>query len=656
MDSIPLVAITANVGVSLLGKDSFQEIDIAGITTPITKYSFIVKDVTKLADTVREAFALARSGRPGPVVIDITRDVTSAECDYEPLPLEQHAASGHLASLIRRAYTSSLKMPEADLDDVEKLVEMIAESKKPMLICGGGVVRSRAHEEFRQFVRRIDAPVAITVMGGGGVSGRDVMTTGMIGMHGSVASNMACDNCDLLIAVGCRFSDRVALKPETFAHQAKIVHIDIDRAEINKNVQTDHHIIGDAKQVLNLLLERLPQYEHKEWKDFVLSFPRETEYGESESVLTPKQVLSAIARKCPQDSIVATDVGQHQMWAIQHLHFDYPGQLLTSGGFGTMGFGLGAAIGAKMGNPDKRVVHVTGDGCFRMNCHELCTVEHYGLPIISVVFNNGTLGMVRQWQNLIYQKRFSQTDLDRGPDFVRLAEAYGATLHTIDIKASVNQHFEDIGHSWDDHTVTFENSQARTRTLVLMDLANKLGGLVIGTGDLSELALGWATYNGDHMSMYGVNGSIPKTLVRYLTAYEAAHSPEDLKNILLDVLNTPVSPELLPPKDGEISQKTEELVGPYELHDFYLYYMVRFGYSPRKIFRIARIAFDGVYDDETIKKWLVTFVRRFFIQQFKRSCLPDGPKVGSVTLSPRGDWRMPSDAVSELWLSEAESL
>ena len=426
MDSSSVVFISCNVPQNLIGRDAFQEVDITGITMPITKSTYLVRDVTKLADTVREAFALARSGRPGPVVIDITRDVTSAECDYEPLPLEQHAATGHLASLIRRAYTSSLKMPEADLDDVEKLVEMIAESEKPMLICGGGVVRSRAHEEFRQFVRRIDAPVAITVMGGGGVSGRDVMTTGMIGMHGSVASNMACDNCDLLIAVGCRFSDRVALKPETFAHQAKIVHIDIDRAEINKNVQTDHHIIGDAKQVLNLLLERLPQYEHKEWKDFVLSFPRETEYGESESVLTPKQVLSTIARKCPQDSIVATDVGQHQMWAIQHLHFDYPGQLLTSGGFGTMGFGLGAAIGAKQGNSDKTVIHITGDGCFRMNGNELATVAYYGLPVITVIFNNRNLGMVRQWQSLIYDRRYSQTSLEnRSPDFVKFADAFG---------------------------------------------------------------------------------------------------------------------------------------------------------------------------------------------------------------------------------------
>ena len=239
---------------------------------------------------------------------------------------------------------------------------------------------------------------------------------------------------------------------------------------------------------------------------------------------------------------------------------------------------------------------------------------------------------------------------------MRLAECYGATLRTVDIKASVRQHFEDIGQDYNKQDVTFENAQARTRTMVLMDLANQSGGLVIGTGDLSELALGWATYNGDHMSMYGVNGSIPKTLVRYLTAYEAARSDDKLKEILLDVLGTPVSPELLPPKDGEISQRTEELVGPYELHDFFLYYLLRFGYPPRKIFRAACIAFDGVYDRATIKKWLVTFVRRFFTQQFKRSCLPDGPKVGSVAVSPRGDWRMPSDAVSELWLSEAESL
>ena len=425
MDSSPVVFISCNVAQNLIGKDAFQEVDFTGIAMPITKFTYLVRNVEQLADVVRDSFALARSGRPGPVVIDITKDVTAAECDYEYLPLEKHAASGHLASLYRRAYTSSLRMPEADLGDVEKLVEMIAQSKKPMLICGGGVVRGRAHEEFRQFARRIDAPVAVTIMGGGGIRGRDPLTTGMIGMHGSVASNMACDNCDLLIAVGCRFSDRVALKPETFAHQAKVVQIDIDRAEINKNVRTDHHIIGDAKQVLELLLERVPQYDHKEWKDYVFSYPTETEYEENPSALTPKQILTAIARICPQDTVVATDVGQHQMWAIQHFHFDYPGQLLTSGGFGAMGFGLGAAIGAKQGNPEKTVIHITGDGSFRMNGNELATEEFYKLPVITFIFNNGNLGMVRQWQNLIYDKHFSQTVLDRGPDFVKYAESFG---------------------------------------------------------------------------------------------------------------------------------------------------------------------------------------------------------------------------------------
>ena len=447
MDSSPVVFISCNVAQNLIGKDAFQEVDFTGIAMPITKFTYLVRNVEQLADVVRDSFALARSGRPGPVVIDITKDVTAAECDYEYLPLEKHAASGHLASLYRRAYTSCLKMPEADLGDVDKLVEMIAQSKKPMLICGGGVVRGRAHEEFRQFARRIDAPVAVTIMGGGGIRGRDPLTTGMIGMHGSMASNMACDNCDLLIAVGCRFSDRVALKPETFAHQAKVVQIDIDRAEINKNVRTDHHIIGDAKQVLELLLERVPQYDHKEWKDYVFSYPTETEYEENPSALTPKQILTAIARICPQDTVVATDVGQHQMWAIQHFHFDYPGQLLTSGGFGAMGFGLGAAIGAKQGNPEKTVIHITGDGSFRMNGNELATEEFYQLPVITFIFNNGNLGMVRQWQNLIYDKHFSQTVLDRGPDFVKYAESFGLKARRVtqpeELEAAIREALEE---------------------------------------------------------------------------------------------------------------------------------------------------------------------------------------------------------------------
>ncbi len=423
MDSSPIVFITCNVTEQTLGKDAFQEVDITGIAMPITKATYLVRDPQTIPDVMRQAFAVAATGRPGPVLIDFLKNVTfpNVEIDYEFVPWTENRKCGSLRSL---SSSHDLKAPEPNIGDINILVDMIAQSEKPMLICGGGVVRGRAHKEFKEFAEKLDAPVAITVMGGGGFPGGHPLTTGMIGMHGSQASNVACNECDLLIAVGCRFSDRVALQPDTFASQAKIVHIDIDRSEIDKNVLTDHHIIGSAKRVLALLNERLPQYSHKGWKEHILplrepSVPRESE------TLTPKQVLETIRQLAPQDTIVATDVGQHQMWSIQHFHFDYPGQLLTSGGFGTMGFGLGAAIGAKVGNPEKVVIHTTGDGCFRMNCHELATVEHYHLPIITVVFNNGTLGMVRQWQNLIYNKRFSETTLDRGPDFVRLAEAYG---------------------------------------------------------------------------------------------------------------------------------------------------------------------------------------------------------------------------------------
>ena len=424
MDSSPVVFVTCNVSENLIGKDSFQEVDITGITMPITKCNYMVRDVNQLADIVREAFAIARGGRPGPVLIDIVKNVTAETAEFTPLPREEHASEGRLGALIKRA-SHDLKLPEPDMGDVEKLAAMIRESKKPLLICGGGVVRGRAHEEFLKLAEKIDSPVAITVMGAGGFRGRNPLTTGMIGMHGSQASNMAVDACDLLIAVGCRFSDRVALDPKTFAAQAKIVQIDIDRAEINKNVQTDHHIIGDAKRVLELLDGMLTQQDHSEWKKYVFSFKTETEYDEGGSTLTPKQISDVIARICPQDTIVATDVGQHQMWVAQHFHYDYPGQLLTSGGFGTMGFGLGAAVGAKVGNPEKTVIHVTGDGSFRMNCNELATEQYYNLPIITFIYNNQTLGMVRQWQTLIYNGHYSQTTLDRGPDFVKLAEAYG---------------------------------------------------------------------------------------------------------------------------------------------------------------------------------------------------------------------------------------
>ena len=423
MDSSPIVFITCNVTEQTLGKDAFQEVDITGIAMPITKATYLVRDAQTIPDVMRQAFAVAATGRPGPVLIDFVKNVTfpNVEIDYEFVPWTENRKCGSLRSL---STSHDLKAPEPNIGDINTLVDMIAQSEKPMLICGGGVVRGRADKEFKEFAERLDAPVAITVMGGGGFPGGHPLTTGMIGMHGSQASNVACNECDLLIAVGCRFSDRVALQPETFASQAKIVHIDIDRSEIDKNVLTDHHIIGNAKRVLALLNERLPQYSHSAWKEHILPL-REPSVPRDSETLTPKQVLETIRKLAPQDTIVATDVGQHQMWSIQHFHFDYPGQLLTSGGFGTMGFGLGAAIGAKVGNPDKVVVHTTGDGCFRMNCHELATVEHYNLPIITVVFNNGTLGMVRQWQNLIYKKRFSETTLDRGPDFVKLAEAYG---------------------------------------------------------------------------------------------------------------------------------------------------------------------------------------------------------------------------------------
>ncbi|MCI9186434.1 MAG: biosynthetic-type acetolactate synthase large subunit [Oscillospiraceae bacterium] len=440
MDSSPVVFLTCNVSEPLLGRDTFQEVDITGIAMPITKATYLVRDAQTIPDVMRQAFAVAATGRPGPVLIDFLKNVTAPNVliDYEFVPWSENRSCGSIQSLARN---HGLKAPEPNLGDVNKLAEMIAQSERPLLICGGGVVRGRAHEEFREFAEKLDAPVAISVMGGGGFPGGHPLTTGMIGMHGSQASNTACNECDLLIVVGCRFSDRVALQPETFASQAKIVQIDIDRSEIDKNVLTDHHIVGSARRVLELLNERVSQSHHDEWKKRILSLKREREIREAEG-LTPQQVLEVIRQKAPEETIVATDVGQHQMWSIQHFNFSYPGQLLTSGGFGTMGFGLGAAIGAKAGNPDKVVVHTTGDGCFRMNCHELCTVEHYGLPIITVIFNNGCLGMVRQWQNLIYQKRFSETTLDRGPDFVKLAQAYGLEGFRVTNRAEMEEAFQ----------------------------------------------------------------------------------------------------------------------------------------------------------------------------------------------------------------------
>ena len=440
MDSSPVVFITCNVSEGLLGKDSFQEVDITGIAMPITKATYLVRDPQTIPDVMRQAFAVAATGRPGPVLIDFLKNVTflNTMIDYEFIPWDQNRGTDSIRQL---AVSHGLKAPEPDLGDIDTLVEMIAQSERPLLICGGGVVRGRADRQFRAFAEKLDAPVAITVMGGGGFPGAHPLTTGMIGMHGSQASNVACNECDLLIAVGCRFSDRVALQPDTFASQAKIVHIDIDRSEIDKNVLTDHHIVGSAKRVLELLNEKLPQHDYPEWKAWVFSHPEVP--LKKDDVLHPHEILETIQAVTGGDAIVATDVGQHQMWCAQYYHFSRPGQFITSGGFGTMGFGLGAAIGAKVGNPDKVVIHTTGDGCFRMNCHELTTVEHYHLPIITVVFNNGTLGMVRQWQHLIYQEHYSETTLDRGPDFVKLAEAYGLKGRRVTNRAEMEQALQE---------------------------------------------------------------------------------------------------------------------------------------------------------------------------------------------------------------------
>ncbi len=424
MDSSPVVFITCNVGESLIGKDSFQEIDITGITMPITKCNFLVKDADKLADVVREAFAIARSGRPGPVHIDILKNVTATETDYTPVPLEQHFRSGRIASLLRRT-EHELATPDPDMNDIDRLLEMIEQARRPLILVGGGVIRSKgAVPEFRKFYNTLHCPVAWTGRGGGACRGRDALFPRMRGMHGNHASNVASTKCDLLIAIGCRFTDRVATSPTTFAKQADIVHIDIDRSEVDKNVLTAHHIIGDARRVLQLLNERLPQHDYPEWNEYILGL-REPELPHDPKVLAPNEILESITKLTDAQAIIATDVGQHQMWSAQYYHFNRPGQLLTSGGLGTMGFGLGAAMGAAIGCPQYPVVLTTGDGCFRMNCNELATVEHYGLPVIICIFDNRTLGMVRQWQTLIYDHRYSQTDLDRGPDFVKLAQAYG---------------------------------------------------------------------------------------------------------------------------------------------------------------------------------------------------------------------------------------
>ena len=410
MDSVPIVAITCNVGVSLLGKDSFQEIDITGITMPITKYSFIVKDVTKLASTIRKAFRIAKAGRPGPVLVDIPKDVTAAVTEYHREELGKYIPdSSHINE-----------------EGIARAVTMLEESKRPYVFVGGGAVISGASVELKEFVEKLDAPVTDTLMGKGAFPGTDPHYTGMLGMHGTKASNYGVSECDLLVVLGARFSDRVTGNTQTFAKNAKILQIDIDPAEINKNIIVTEEIVGDIKEVLHILNRNLKQQDHTEWREKIRSYQEKYPLKYHPNVLSGPFVVEEIYRQTKGDALIVTEVGQHQMWTAQYYKFTKPRTLITSGGLGTMGYGLGAAMGAKVGCPDKTVVNIAGDGCFRMNMNEIATAVRHNIPIIEVVINNHVLGMVRQWQDLFYDERYSATVLRDQADFVKIAEAMGA--------------------------------------------------------------------------------------------------------------------------------------------------------------------------------------------------------------------------------------
>ncbi len=410
MDSVPVVAITCNVTVPLLGKDSFQEIDIAGITMPITKHNFIVKDITKLADTIRRAFKIAQTGRPGPVLVDIPKDVTAAVTEYtavKPQPILR----------------VTNKIEDADM---EQALSMIRQAEKPFIFVGGGAVISGASEELKKFVEKVDAPVCDTLMGKGAFDGTDEHYTGMLGMHGTKTSNLGVSECDLLIAIGVRFSDRILGNPNKFAENAKILQFDVDAAEINKNIQVDACVIGDVKVILERLNQKLEQQAHPEWRAHIAERKEAYPLRYPDTGLSGPYIMEEVYRATKGDAIIVTEVGQHQMWAAQYYKYKRPRTFLSSGGLGTMGYGLGAAIGAQVANPDKQVINIAGDGCFRMNMNEIATASRQNLPLIEIIVNNHVLGMVRQWQNLFYEKRYSATVLDDGVDYVKLAEAMGA--------------------------------------------------------------------------------------------------------------------------------------------------------------------------------------------------------------------------------------
>lgn len=418
MDSVPLVAITCNVGVSLLGKDSFQEVDIAGITMPVTKHNFIVKDVHHLANTLRRAFAIARSGRPGPVLVDITKDVTAAAASFENKAPERLQKKGERISR----------------ESLEKAVRIIRAARRPYIFVGGGAVISGAEEELATFARLVDAPVCDSLMGKGAFDGNDPAYSGMLGMHGTKASNFGVSRCDLLIAIGTRFSDRVIGNPKAFARDAKILQIDIDPAEINKNVVVNADVIGDVREVLSRLNSLLEPCDHTDWKREAAEAKERFPLTYDRSELSGPYLVEKICEKTGGNAIIVTEVGQHQMWAAQYYRFRRPRQFLTSGGLGTMGYGLGAAIGAQIGCPDQQVINIAGDGCFRMNMNEIATAVREHLPLIEVIVDNRVLGMVRQWQDLFYGKRYSQTLLSDNIDYVKLAEAMGATAYSVSTK------------------------------------------------------------------------------------------------------------------------------------------------------------------------------------------------------------------------------
>jgi len=432
VDSVPIIAITGNVSIPLLGKDSFQEVDIAGITMPIVKHNWIVEDVRNLAEIVHEAFFVAKSGRPGPVLIDIPKDISSALCDYIESARETFVAVQRLQDAYSSAKTGGRSRRLADKAkretfseaDIEKAASLINSSERPMLLAGGGVINSAACDEVRKLAELLNAPVALSLMGMGAFPAAHPLCTGLIGMHGTVASNNAVQKTDLLIVTGARFSDRVTSKAENFARGAKIIHIDIDAAEINKNISADAFVTGDLKLVLSKLIKKANPKEYTEWNSKIDKWKAQKDKGRK-TALHPRFIIQETAKALGEKTIAVTDVGQHQIWTAQFFPFMNPRSFLSSGGMGTMGFGLGAAVGAKIANPASPVVLFTGDGCFRMNSAEMATLVKYGLPVLIIIFNNRSLGMLRQWQNFFYKANYSQTDLDnRGPDFIRLAESY----------------------------------------------------------------------------------------------------------------------------------------------------------------------------------------------------------------------------------------